>query len=131
MRISARTIGSIVILDLKGRLTVGAQTQKIQDEVRALIRQKKVNVILNLRQIDSLDCSGIGALVSSYRIVGGEGGQLKLLGVSVRHRRMLTLVGLLTVFDVYESEQDALASFLGSATRIPLAFHPSDATATS
>ena len=83
----------------------------LRTAIRRLLEEGKKRILLNLAGISYVDSSGIGELVSSYTAINKEGGQLKLLNLTQKIQDLLTITKLLTVFDVYDSEADALNSF--------------------
>jgi len=111
MQISERHVGEIVVLDLNGRLVLGEDVQLLRDKVNSVVQQGRKDVIVNLSQLSYMDSSGIGELVRSFTTVSRNGGALKLLGLTKRISDLLAITKLLTVFDSYESEKDAIASF--------------------
>ncbi len=119
MNISTRTVDSVVILDLKGRLTVEEDTQPLRDMLSGLTELEFSHFILNLREVYQLDCCGIGQLVLCFRRVRDRGGKLKLVKLPERLRRLLEMTRLLTVIEVFDDEKKALASFPGASTYDP------------
>ena len=113
MEIEQRPSGDVMILDLKGKLTIGSGDELLKDKIHSLIQQGQKNLLLNLAAVPYVDSAGLGAIVSSYTTVSREGGSLKLLGLTSRIEDLLAITKLLTVFDTYESESDAVASFGG------------------
>lgn len=113
MEIEQRPSGDVVILDLKGKLTIGSGDELLKDKINSLIQQGHKRLLLNLAAVPYVDSAGLGAIVSSYTTVSREGGSLKLLGLTSRIEDLLAITKLLTVFDTYESESDAVASFGG------------------
>ena len=113
MEIEQRSSGDVVILDLKGKLTIGSGDELLKDKINSLIQQGHKRLLLNLAAVPYVDSAGLGAIVSSYTTVSREGGSLKLLGLTSRIEDLLAITKLLTVFDTYESESDAVASFGG------------------
>ena len=113
MEIEQRPNGDVMILDLKGKLTIGSGDELLKDKIHSLIQQGHRNLLLNLAAVPYVDSAGLGAIVSSYTTVSREGGSLKLLGLTSRIEDLLAITKLLTVFDTYESESDAVASFGG------------------
>lgn len=113
MEIEQRPSGDVMILDLKGKLTIGRGDELLKDKIHSLIQQGHRNLLLNLAAVPYVDSAGLGAIVSSYTTVSREGGSLKLLGLTSRIQDLLSITKLLTVFDTYESESDAVASFGG------------------
>jgi anti-sigma B factor antagonist len=111
INISERQAGDVTILDLDGKVTIGEGSVALRSAIRRLLGEGKTKILLNLGRVGYIDSSGIGELVSSYTAIGKEGGQLKLLNLTQKLQDLLTITKLLTVFDVYESEAEALNSF--------------------
>ena len=111
LNIRERQAGDVTVLDMDGRITIGDGSIALRSAVRRLLEEQKKKILLNLAGVGYIDSSGIGELVSSYTAIGKEGGQLKLLSLTQKLRDLLTITKLLTVFDVYESEAEALNSF--------------------
>jgi anti-sigma B factor antagonist len=106
-----RRAKSVTILELAGRLVVDEGDRAFRDRVDALVRAGRTQLLVDLRNVNYVDSGGIGALVSKYLTVKNRGGQLKLLCPSGRACRVLGITGLLDVFEVFDSEPDALRSF--------------------
>ena len=112
LNISERQVGDVTILDMDGKITIGEGSVALRTAIRRLLEEGKKKILLNLGKVGYVDSSGIGELVSSFTAIGKEeGGQLKLLNLTQKIKDLLTITKLLTVFDVYESEEEALASF--------------------
>lgn len=111
LNISERQAGDITILDLDGKVTIGEGSVALRSAIRRLLGEGKNKILLNLGGVGYVDSSGIGELVSSFTAVNKEGGTLKLLNLTQKIQDLLAITKLLTVFDVYENEGDALASF--------------------
>jgi anti-sigma B factor antagonist len=113
MEIEQRPSGDVMILDLKGKLTIGSGDELLRDKINSLIQQGYKKLLLNLADVPYVDSAGLGAIVSSYTTVSREGGSLKLLSLTSRIKDLLAITKLLTIFDTYESEAGAVASFDG------------------
>jgi anti-sigma B factor antagonist len=112
LNISERHAGDVTILDMDGKITIGEGSVALRSAIRRLLEEGKKKILLNLAKVGYIDSSGIGELVSSYTAIGKEeGGQLKLLNLTQKLQDLLTITKLLTVFDVYESEEEALTSY--------------------
>lgn len=111
MKIESRTVGDVHVLDCSGKITLGEGTMAIRNTVREVVKNGGKKIILNLSDVNYIDSSGIGELVSTYTTVTNAGGQLKLLNLTKKIQELLSITKLLTVFSVYQSEQDAIASF--------------------
>jgi len=111
INISERQAGDVTVLDLDGKVTIGEGSVALRSAIRRLLGEGKTKLLLNLGGVGYIDSSGIGELVSSYTAVNKEGGVLKLLNLTQKIQDLLAITKLLTVFDVYEDEAEALASF--------------------
>lgn len=111
MEIEERSSGNVTILDLRGKLTIGDGDELLKDKINSLVQQGQVRILLNLAGVPYVDSAGLGQMVSSFRTVTRSGGALRLLNLTARIEEVLTITKLLTVFDTYESESEALASF--------------------
>jgi len=111
LNILERQAGDVTILDLSGKITIGEGSVALRTAIRRMLEEGKKKILLNLGGVGYVDSSGIGELVSSYTAINKDGGQLKLLNLTQKIQDLLTITKLLTVFDVYESESEALNSF--------------------
>ena len=111
MKIETRTIGGVQVLDCSGQITLGEGTKAVRDTVHSILGKGGKKIVLNLAEVNYIDSAGVGELVSTYASVTNKGGQLKLLHLTKRIRELLAITKLLTVFQVFEDEKNALASF--------------------
>lgn len=111
MDIEERAVEEVMILDLKGKLTIGEGDELLKDKINSLIQQGHRKLLLNLEGVPYVDSAGLGEIVRTYTTVSRQGGDLKLLNLTKRIQDLLAITKLLTVFDTYESEPEALASF--------------------
>ncbi len=109
--INQRRAGDVTVLDLKGRLRVGGTTVALHRSIRAQILEKKTLILLNLAGVSFIDSCGLGELVASQVSVENKGGKIILTGLTEALRELLTITRLLTVFDVCESEAEAMQKF--------------------
>jgi anti-sigma B factor antagonist len=115
MQIDQRTVGDVVVLDLKGRVTMGEGDELLKDKVNSLVNQGHKKIILNLAEVPYVDSAGLGEIVRTYTTVSRQGGSLKLLNLTKRITDLLSITKLLTVFDTFDSESEAVRSFSASA----------------
>jgi len=101
----------VTILDLKGRVRVGGTSLALHRSIQTLIKEEKVLVLLNMYGVTHLDSCGIGELVASHISLQTKGGRIKLLKLTETLRELLAVTKVLEVFDVYDSEAEALLSF--------------------
>jgi anti-sigma B factor antagonist len=105
-----RRLDDVVILDLSGRITIGEGTLILRETIRKLLNAGDRKVILNLANCDYIDSSGLGELVTSFTTVRNAGGELKLLNLTKRVQDLLQITKLLTVFESYNDETEAMKS---------------------
>ena len=106
-----RQAGDVTILDLTGEVRIGEGSISLRDAIRGLADSGKKKLLLNLAGVKYMDSSGIGELIANYTTVKRQGGQLKLLNLNDRIQNLLVITKLLTVFDAYDNEAEALKSF--------------------
>ncbi len=111
LQVKERQAGDVTILDLSGSVRIGEGSIALRDSVRKLIENGKKKVLLNLGGVSYIDSSGIGELIANYTTLSREGGQLKLLNLTDKIQNLLVITKLLTVFDAYDNEVEALSSF--------------------
>jgi anti-sigma B factor antagonist len=104
-------VDHVAILDLSGRITLGEGSVQLRDAIRDLVAQGQKNILLNLSEVNYIDSSGIGELVSAFTSVKNQGGQLKLLNLTKKVHDLLQITKLYTVFDVRDDEAHAVESF--------------------
>jgi anti-sigma B factor antagonist len=116
--INERRVEDVTILDLKGRERIRGVTMALHESIRCLAREGKIQVLLDLAWVKHIDSGALGELVSSHVTLDEKGGALKLMHMTESVRERLTITKLLPVFDVYDDEPKALASFVGETLRI-------------
>ena len=109
--VKERQAGDVTILDLSGEVRIGEGAVSLRDSIRNLADQGKKKVLLNLAGVKYMDSTGVGELIANYTTVTRQGGQLKLLNLTDRIQNLLVITKLLTVFDSYDNEAEALKSF--------------------
>ena len=112
MHITERKTNDVVVLDLEGRLTIGEGTELLHDKVTSVVFQGNSKVLLNLAGVPYIDSGGLGELVRCSISAQKSNGAVKMFGVSGRVVDLLTITKLIAVFDTYDTEQEALASFM-------------------
>ena len=112
MKIDSRMVGDIHFLDCRGQITAGKDAMAVRTTVGDILKHGAKKIVLNLADVAYMDNSGLGELVSAYTKIAKYGGQLKLLHPTKRIRELLSIMGLLTVFRVYDSEPASVAGFV-------------------
>jgi anti-sigma B factor antagonist len=111
MQIEERVVNDVTILDLKGKITLGEGDEALKDKINSLIHQNRKRILLNLAEVPYIDSAGLGEIVRTYTTVSRQGGQLKLVNLTKRITDLLMITKLLTVFETFEAENDALKSY--------------------
>jgi anti-sigma B factor antagonist len=111
MQIDERVVDGVTILDLKGKMTLGEGDELLKDKINSLIQQERKQLLLNLEGVPYIDSAGLGEIVRTYTTVSRQGGSLKLLNLTKRITDLLSITKLLTVFETFESESEAVRSF--------------------
>lgn len=109
--INERKVGNVTVLDLKGRVRIGGTTVALHRTIRSLIQEKKILILLNLAEVIHIDSCGLGELIASHISLRNKGGEIKLLRLTESVRELMSVTKILPVFDVYESESEAVDSF--------------------
>jgi anti-sigma B factor antagonist len=115
MQIEERAVGDVIVLDLKGKITLGEGDELLKDKVNSLVNQGHKKIVLNLAEVPYIDSAGLGEVVRTYTTVSRQGGSLKLLNLTKRITDLLSITKLLTVFETFDSENEAVRSFSASA----------------
>ena len=111
MQIDERVVNDVTILDLKGKITLGEGDEALKDKINSLILQNRKRILLNLEDVPYIDSAGLGEIVRTYTTVSRQGGQLKLVNLTKRITDLLSITKLLTVFETFETEPEALKSY--------------------
>lgn len=111
MAINERKRDDVTILDIKGKITIGAGDEALRAAVHNALSGGSQKVLLNLQGVTTIDSSGVGELVSSYTSATNRGAKIKLANLPAKIQDILTITQLITVFDVYDSEDEGVASF--------------------
>jgi anti-sigma B factor antagonist len=111
MQIEERVVGGVTILDLTGKMTLGEGDELLREKIASLVNAGQKNLLLNLEGVPYIDSAGLGEMVRSYTTVSRQGGKLKLLNLTKRIEDLLSITKLLTVFDTFDSEAEAIQSF--------------------
>jgi len=111
LKIDVRDVGEVRILELNGRLALGDDSTSFRERVRSLVQAGKKKIVLNLSHVNYIDSSGIAMLVASIQIARSQGAALKLANLSPKIREVLIMTKLTPVFDIYDNEATAIASF--------------------
>ena len=111
MEIVERTVSDVTVLDLKGKMTLGEGDELLKDKINSLLAAGKKKLLLNLEAVPYIDSAGLGEVVRTYTTVSRQGGSLKLLNLTKRIEDLLSITKLLTVFDTFDTEAEAIKSY--------------------
>jgi len=123
-KIEKRQTEDITILDMSGKMRIGESGAVFCNTIHGLVEDGRRKILLNLQGVTHIDSTGLGELIASYNTLDKQGGQVKLLHLTQRVRELMILTKLLTVFDIYENESEALDSF---QSIVPVAENPPSA----
>lgn len=111
MKISQRAAGNVTVLEAKGKITIGEGDLILREEIGKLLAEDKKHIVLDLGGVSYMDSAGVGELVSVYTSVKNRGGELKLSALTKKIKDLLTITQLMTIFDVHETDAEAVSSF--------------------
>lgn len=111
LNITERRSDSVVILDLEGKIRLGTGNLELHQALRLLVERGEKKILLNLANVSNIDSSGLGELIAGYATLQKTGGDLKLLNLTDKVSELMMITKLLTVFEVYDNEADAIGSF--------------------
>jgi anti-sigma B factor antagonist len=111
LAIVSREVDGVTVLELSGRITLGEGSVQLRDAIRDLMAKGQRRILLDLGEVNYIDSSGLGELVSAYTSVKNQSAALKLLKLTKKVHDLLQLTKLYTVFDIYDDEASAIASF--------------------
>ena len=111
LKVSSREVGDVTVVDLSGRIVLGEGSDILRAALSDLVTKGRKKVLLNLADVNYIDSSGLGALVSGYTTLRGQQGQVKLLRLTKKVHDLLQITKLLTVFEVFDDENSALKSY--------------------
>jgi anti-sigma B factor antagonist len=115
LKLTKRTVDGILAIECNGRMVLGDETQLLREEVKKAIANNQKRIVLNLREVNYIDSGGLGTLVALHMTAHNAGGSIKLANLTKRIGDIMQLTKLLTVFDVYPTEYDALESYRNAA----------------
>jgi len=111
MNVVERRLGDVTVLDLKGRLVFDEGDAVLRDRINQLVDEGRVNILVNLKEVTYVDSCGIGVLVAKYVSLRRKGGDLRFVNLTPRSRRLLEITKLMGIFRIFDSEEEAVASF--------------------
>ncbi len=111
MEIAERVVEGVTVLDLKGKMTLGEGDELLKDKINSLLANSRKKLVLNLEGVPYIDSAGLGEIVRTYTTVSRQGGSLKLLNLTKRIEDLLAITKLLTVFETFDTEAEAINSF--------------------
>ena len=111
MKIDERTIGGVTVLDMKGKMLIGEGDELLREKINSLVEGGKSKILLNLANVPYVDSAGLGEIVRCYTTVSRSKGSLKLVNLTKRLHDLLSITKLLTIFDTFEHEDEAIKSY--------------------
>jgi anti-sigma B factor antagonist len=111
LRMTDRQVSGVDVLDIEGRIVLGEESNAFREKVKGLLAAGKKKIILNLAQVSYIDSAGLGTLVATFHSARSQGAMLKLTNLGSKFKEVLQVTKLMTVFDTYDNEAAAIASF--------------------
>lgn len=111
MDIKERVVGGVSVLDLSGKIVLGEGDVQVKERIKDLLSDGQRRILLNLAEVNYIDSAGLGTLIGSYTTAKRDGGSLKLVNLTKRIQDLLAITKLITVFETFDNEAEALASF--------------------
>lgn len=111
LKLTTKEVGGVTVVEATGRIILGEETNTLREAVKGLLANGKTRIVINMANVDFIDSSGLGALVGLYSTANARGARIKLSAITKRFHELLQITKLLTVFDVFDNEADAVASF--------------------
>jgi anti-sigma B factor antagonist len=111
LKMTNREVDGVAVVALEGRIVLGEESNALREKVKSMIAEGKKKVVLNMQNITFIDSAGLGTLVASHHSAKSQGAALKLAHLGSKFQEVLQITKLLTVFDVYNTEAEAVASF--------------------
>lgn len=111
MNIGERTVEGVTVLDLKGKMLIGEGDELLRETINELVEGGKTKILLNLAEVPYVDSAGLGEIVRCYTAVSRKNGKLKLVNLTKRLEDLLSITKLLTVFETYNAEEEAVKSY--------------------
>ncbi len=111
LKLTTRNVGGVTVVEANGRIILGQETNDLRESIKGLLANGTTKIVINLANVDFIDSSGLGAMVGLYSTANARGAKVKLASITKRFHELLMITKLLTVFDVYDNEAAAVASF--------------------
>jgi len=111
MKIATHEVNGVTVMDIAGRITLGEGSVQLREAVRDLVAKGSKKIVLNLADVNYMDSSGMGELVTAFTSVKNHGGELKLINLTKKINDLMAITKLVTVFDIHNDEASAIASF--------------------
>jgi anti-sigma B factor antagonist len=111
LKITTREVDGVTVAALDGRIVLGEESNALREKVKSLVAEGKKKIVLNMDNITFIDSAGLGTLVASHHSAKGQGSALKLCHLGTKFQEVLQITKLMTIFDVYNTEAEAVASF--------------------
>lgn len=117
LNLSTREIGGVVVLDPQGPIVLGESSANLHSKLKSLVEDGKRNIVINLDKVTTIDSSGLGTLVAGFASLERNGGRLKLCNLPAKVSELMIITKLYAVFDIFDNEDEAAASFDEAAAR--------------
>ena len=111
LKITTREVDGVTVAALDGRIVLGEESNALREKIKTLVGEGKKKIVLNMDNVTFIDSAGLGTLVASHHSAKAQGAGLKLCHLGTKFQEVLQITKLMTIFDVYNTEAEAVASF--------------------
>jgi anti-sigma B factor antagonist len=114
LKTTTREVDGVTVVALDGRIVLGEESNALREKVKSLVAEGKKKIVLNMANISFIDSAGLGTLVAAHHSAKGQGASLRLCHLGAKFSEVLQITKLMTIFEVYNTEAEAVASFTTS-----------------
>src|ERR1700737_1972829 len=111
---TTREVDGVTVVALDGRIVLGEESNALREKVKSLVAEGKKKIVLNMENVSFIDSTGLGTLVAAHHSAKGQGASLRLCHLGAKFSEVLQITKLMTIFEVYNTEGEAVASFTTS-----------------
>jgi len=111
LKMTSREVDGVTVIAMDGRIVLGEESNALREKVKALVAEGKKKVVMNMDNVTFIDSAGLGTLVAAHHSAKNQGASLRLCHLGTKFQEVLQITKLMTIFEVYNTEAEAVASF--------------------
>jgi anti-sigma B factor antagonist len=111
LKMTSREVDGVTVVALEGRIVLGEESNALREKIKSMVGEGKKKIVLNMDGVTFIDSAGLGTLVAAHHSAKGQGASLRLCHLGTKFQEVLQITKLMTIFDVYNTEAEAVASF--------------------